>query len=171
MLSELNAEGRFNQKANQKYFMNLTIYPVVLLRLSPNSVTSSSLGKPKLPISLRRLGKVYVKLEQGMVTKYRFTAYPFQNVAHCVIQVLATILVFFASLASRDPRDLPDLASKSDFVSVLFKLLGSWDRENDPLWLISCGLSDAELKKAGISKGEKLSVSNIPLNSKFHFTD
>ena len=69
--------------------------------------------------------------------------------------------MFFASLASRDPRDLPDLASKSDFVSVLFKLLGSWDRENDPLWLISCGLSDAELKKAGISKGEKLSVGGI----------
>lgn len=76
-------------------------------------------------------------------------------------KVLDTILVFFASLAARDPRDLPDLASKSDFVPELFRLLGSWGRENDPLWLISCGLSDAELKKVGISKAEKLSVSYV----------
>ena len=64
--------------------MSLTIYPIAPLRLSPNSVTSSSLGKPKLPIFLRKLGKVYVKLEQGMVTKYKFTAYPFPNATHLV---------------------------------------------------------------------------------------
>ncbi|CAL1709185.1 unnamed protein product [Somion occarium] len=76
-------------------------------------------------------------------------------------KVLDTILVFFAALAARDPRDLVDLASKSDFISVLFEQLGALDRDNDPLWLISCGMSDAELKRAGISKAEKTSLTAL----------
>ncbi|KAI0076532.1 hypothetical protein K474DRAFT_1597837 [Panus rudis PR-1116 ss-1] len=76
-------------------------------------------------------------------------------------KVLDTILAFYAALVSRDPRDLPELASKSGFTAVLFKLLGSLDRTNDPLWLISSQQSDSELKRSGVSKLEKNMLQNI----------
>ncbi|EMD31914.1 hypothetical protein CERSUDRAFT_119234 [Gelatoporia subvermispora B] len=76
-------------------------------------------------------------------------------------KVLDTILIVFAALVARDPRDLADLASKSDFSTVLFRMLGSLERRTDPLWAISCDLSDAELRKIGISKAEKAQFINI----------
>ncbi|KAH9922543.1 hypothetical protein B0H21DRAFT_701490 [Amylocystis lapponica] len=76
-------------------------------------------------------------------------------------KVLDAILIFFAALVARDPRDLADLASKSDFASVLYHMLAVFERENDPLWLISSGLSDAELRKTGISKADKTSLVSL----------
>ena len=72
--------------------------------------------------------------------------------------MLDAILALFAALVSKDPLDLSDLASKSDFVTTMFRLLKTLDRDNDPLWLISCGMNDIELKRAGLSKSEKISV-------------
>lgn len=64
------------------------------------------------------------------------------------------------ALVARDPSDLADLAADAaGFVPVLYSLLGTLDRENDPLWLISCNQSDAALRLAGISKNEKSLVS------------
>ncbi|GBE87659.1 predicted protein [Sparassis crispa] len=74
-------------------------------------------------------------------------------------KVLDTTLIFYAALVAQDSRDLQDIASKSDFASALYRMLAILERENDPLWLISCGLSDAELRKAGISKAEKTSLA------------
>ncbi|KAI0937575.1 hypothetical protein AcV7_003573 [Taiwanofungus camphoratus] len=76
-------------------------------------------------------------------------------------KVLDTVLVFFAALVARDPRDLTDLATRSDFASNLYHMLASLERENDPLWLISCTLSDAELRRAGIPKVEKTLLTNL----------
>lgn len=76
-----------------------------------------------------------------------------------LLQVLDTILVFFSALVSKDSLDLSELASKSDFLSVMYRLLRNLDRENDPLWLISCGLNDVELKRSGVAKSEKTLVS------------
>ncbi|THH32549.1 hypothetical protein EUX98_g1637 [Antrodiella citrinella] len=76
-------------------------------------------------------------------------------------KVLDTILVFFISLVARDPRDLPEVMLKPDFNSVLFGLLASLDKINDPLWLLSCGLSDVELRHAGIAKTDKTLLHGI----------
>ena len=73
-------------------------------------------------------------------------------------QVLDTILAFYAALVSRDPRDLTDLTERSDFLSALYSMLDGLQRANDPLWLISCGLSDPELRKAGIQRADKTLV-------------
>ena len=43
----------------------------------------------------------------------------------------------------------------------MYRLLDVLDRDSDPLWLISCGVGDAELKRSGLSKVEKTSVSRI----------
>lgn len=73
-------------------------------------------------------------------------------------QALDTILAFYAALVSRDPRDLTDLAERSDFLYALYSMLDGLQRPNDPLWLISCGLSDPELRKAGIQRMDKTLV-------------
>ena len=79
-------------------------------------------------------------------------------------KVLNTALVLFAALVAKNPSDLADLAERThaagavDFVESLFGLL---DYEKDPLWLISAGLNDTELRQAGIAKGDKASVSFI----------
>lgn len=70
-----------------------------------------------------------------------------------------TILALYAALVSRDPRDLTDLAERSDFVPALYSMLDGLQRANDPLWLVSCGLSEAELRKAGIQRVDKTLVS------------
>ncbi|KAH9924173.1 wings apart-like protein regulation of heterochromatin-domain-containing protein [Fomitopsis serialis] len=70
-------------------------------------------------------------------------------------KVMDTILAFYAALVSRDTRDLTDLAGRSDFVSALYNMLDGLERSNDPLWLISCSLSDAELRRAGIQRVDK----------------
>lgn len=83
-------------------------------------------------------------------------------------KVLNAILVLFAALVAKDPIDLADLAQRptskyNDFTRVLFALLEQLDLSNDPLWLTSAGLSDAELKQAGFAKIDVTTVS--PLTS------
>lgn len=75
------------------------------------------------------------------------------------MQVLDVVLLFFAALVAREPRDLSELYEKPDFIDVLLNFLGSLDKSNDPLWLISCGLGDVELKRAGVTKADKILVS------------
>jgi hypothetical protein len=69
--------------------------------------------------------------------------------------VLDSALVVFAALVTRDLRDLVDLANRTDLVPVLFKILSSLERKSDPLSLINSGLSDVELRKAGLARTEK----------------
>ncbi|KAI0635244.1 hypothetical protein C8Q77DRAFT_1054507 [Trametes polyzona] len=76
-------------------------------------------------------------------------------------KVLDSILVCYAALVARDPTDILDLASKSDFASTLHRILMALDRSNDPLWLISSNAGNAELKAAGISKAENTLLSNL----------
>ncbi|KAI0372028.1 hypothetical protein BV20DRAFT_1034890 [Pilatotrama ljubarskyi] len=76
-------------------------------------------------------------------------------------KILDSILVFYAALVARDPTDLLDLASKSDFASTLHRILTSLERSNDPLWLISSNAGSAELKAAGISKAEVTLLGNL----------
>ena len=75
-----------------------------------------------------------------------------------VAQVLDTVLAFYAALVSRDPRDLTDLAERSDLLSASYSMFDGLQRANDPLWLISCGLSDPELRKVGIQRVDKTLV-------------
>lgn len=91
--------------------------------------------------------------------------------------MLNTILAFFAALVAKDVTDLADLASssssprvqshstseletrpKNDLVTVLYGMLAELSYENDPLWLVSAGLNDSELKRAGVGKGDKVVV-------------
>lgn len=76
-------------------------------------------------------------------------------------KVLDSTIVSFAALVSRDAGDLVELATKSDLVSVLYSSLATLDCSNDPLWLISCSLTDSELKKAGVSKLEKTLLADL----------
>lgn len=71
------------------------------------------------------------------------------------VKVLDTALLVFVSLVTREVRDLVDLANRSNCVPVLFKMLGLLSLKNDTLALINTGLSDIELKKAGIARTEK----------------
>ena len=54
--------------------------------------------------------------------------------------------------------DLSELTAKPDFADKLFGQLNSLEHGNDPLWLISASISDAELKRVGITKVEKSMV-------------
>ncbi|KAH8083331.1 hypothetical protein BXZ70DRAFT_900832 [Cristinia sonorae] len=76
-------------------------------------------------------------------------------------KVLDTVLVLLAALVARDPRDLPELLLKSDFTSTLFQMLSTLNKSNDPLWLLSCGLSDTELKQLGVAKVDKTLLSGL----------
>lgn len=69
------------------------------------------------------------------------------------------MLLFFAALVAREPRDLSELYERPGFMDVLLNFLGSLDKSNDSLWLISCGLGDVELKRAGVTKADKVLVS------------
>ncbi|KAI0777752.1 hypothetical protein BD413DRAFT_467628 [Trametes elegans] len=76
-------------------------------------------------------------------------------------KLLDTTLLFYAALVARDPTDLLDLASKSDFASTLHRTLTSLERSNDPLWLVSTNAGVGEMKAAGISKAEVTLLSNV----------
>ncbi|KAA1473034.1 hypothetical protein DENSPDRAFT_839449 [Dentipellis sp. KUC8613] len=76
-------------------------------------------------------------------------------------KVLDAILVLFVALAAQTPRDLLELAQKPDFTSVLCSVLSSVPRGKDPLEIVASGASDAELKKAGIGKPEKLTLNSL----------
>ncbi|KAI0711190.1 hypothetical protein C8T65DRAFT_708168 [Cerioporus squamosus] len=69
-------------------------------------------------------------------------------------KVLDSILAFYAALVARDPTDLLDLASKSDFATTLHRMLATLEHSNDPLWLVSTSAGTGELRAAGISKAE-----------------
>lgn len=92
-----------------------------------------------------------------------------------VDKTLATILAFFAALAARDPASLSELAQRpasapsdddpiahTDFVETLVALLNTVaDREKDGLALVTANASDAELKRAGIGRTERVLVSSV----------
>lgn len=78
-------------------------------------------------------------------------------------KIVSVLLVFFAAISSTDPATLSELTHKldshgrSEFLETLTDLLGSalTEREKDGLALVSAGLGDVELKKAGIARAEK----------------
>ncbi|KZT10474.1 uncharacterized protein LAESUDRAFT_644492 [Laetiporus sulphureus 93-53] len=76
-------------------------------------------------------------------------------------KILDCILVFFVALVSRDPRDIEDLATRTDFLPLLYKMLSSLERKNDPLWFTSSLLNDAVLKQAGITRVEKTLLTSL----------
>ncbi|KAJ3558253.1 hypothetical protein NM688_g1032 [Phlebia brevispora] len=83
-------------------------------------------------------------------------------------KVLNTIFTFFSALVAKDESDLAALAlslqtpeshsTSNELVTVLCGMLAKLTCDNDPLWLTSAGLDDAEMKKAGIGKGDKAAV-------------
>ncbi|KAF7973917.1 hypothetical protein HWV62_13968 [Athelia sp. TMB] len=88
-------------------------------------------------------------------------------------KILASILSFFVALMARDSSSLQELANNSkgldgDIVETLLCLLHSTsgtglsisEREKDPLAIIGAGVSDAELRKFGVARTEKASISN-----------
>jgi hypothetical protein len=81
-------------------------------------------------------------------------------------KVLDAILVLFAALALQTSHEVTELIQKADFVPVLWDVLATLSGA-DPLELLGNGASDGELKKAGIGKAEKPTVSAIPYSSSF----
>lgn len=81
------------------------------------------------------------------------------------------MLAFFAALIAEDSASLVELAQAEntqgedidggDFVGTLVELLGSsfGSRAKDVLGLVGAGVSDVELKKAGVARTEKVLVS------------
>ncbi len=80
------------------------------------------------------------------------------TISDLIPQVLDSILVFFAALVSRDPVDVTDLATRLDFRPTLLRLLAHLTHENDPLWLVSCGLQPPALRAAGIARNDVAQV-------------
>ena len=70
-------------------------------------------------------------------------------------RVLDSVLILFCALVAQTPDDLQGLAQQDDFVPSLCHLLQSTARGKDPLELVSRGVTDAELKNAGILKSEE----------------
>jgi len=52
-------------------------------------------------------------------------------------RVLDAILVLFAALVAQSPRDLQDMAHRTDLVSVLCSVLSSVEKGKDPVQLVS----------------------------------
>jgi hypothetical protein len=87
--------------------------------------------------------------------------------------------VFFAAIVAGDSNSLVELAQAQrsggdasegtdggeDFVGTLVGLLGNGigEREKDVLGLVGAGVSDAELKRAGVGRTEKPLVSRTSL--------
>jgi hypothetical protein len=76
-------------------------------------------------------------------------------------KVLDAILVLFAALVAQSPHETIELTQKEGFVPVLWGILTTLSRV-DSLELVGSGANEVELKKAGIGKAEKLTVSLIP---------
>ena len=74
--------------------------------------------------------------------------------------------MLFAALVSQSPREITELTQKADFVPVLWDILATLNGV-DSLELVGSGANEGGLKKAGIGKAEKLTVSlfssTIPL--------
>lgn len=75
-------------------------------------------------------------------------------------KVLDAILVLFAALAFQTSHEVTELTQKADFVPVLWNVLATLSGA-DSLELLGNGANDGELKKVGIGKSEKLTVSDI----------
>ena len=73
-------------------------------------------------------------------------------------RVLGTALDTFVLLASRDPRDLVDLANRGNLVPALFDRLATMARKNDPLCILNGAENDTELKRRGFGRTDKLPV-------------
>ncbi|KAI0694225.1 hypothetical protein BC835DRAFT_1274905 [Cytidiella melzeri] len=69
-------------------------------------------------------------------------------------KILDTTLVLFAALVSRDPVDATDLATRTDFIPTLVTKMSFLTHNNDPLWLLSCGLRAPDMRSAGISRSD-----------------
>jgi hypothetical protein len=82
-------------------------------------------------------------------------------------KVLDAILVLFAALVVQSSHDVTELTRKADFVPVLWDILDTLSG-SDSLELVGSGVDDGELKKAGIGKAEKLTVS-LNLGFPSHF--
>lgn len=83
-------------------------------------------------------------------------------------KVLDAILVLFAALVVQSSsHDVTELTRKADFVPVLWDILVTLTG-SDSLELVGSGVDDSELKKAGIGKAEKLTVS-LNLGFPSHF--
>lgn len=90
-------------------------------------------------------------------------------------KILSSILAFFTALLASDPGSLAELAQRSDddeesndFVGTLVGLLGDsgsgsgagiGERSKDVLGLVAAGVGDAETRKAGVGRTEKMLVS------------
>ena len=81
-------------------------------------------------------------------------------------KVLDAILVLFAALVLQTSHEVDELTQKADFVPVLWDVLATLSGA-DSLELLGNGANDGELKRAGIGKAEKLTVSAIPHKCSF----
>ena len=83
-------------------------------------------------------------------------------------KVLDAILVLFAALVFQTSHEATELIQKADFVPVLWSVLATLSGA-DSLELLGNGANDGELKKAGIGKAEKYTVSATPHKCSFSF--
>jgi hypothetical protein len=79
---------------------------------------------------------------------------------------LDAILVLFAALVSQSPHEVTELTQKADFVPVLWDILATLNGA-DSLELLESGANEGELKKVGIGKAEKLTVSMSPTTTPY----
>ncbi len=75
-------------------------------------------------------------------------------------KVLDAILVLFAALVAQSPHEMIELTQKEEFIPVLWDVLTMLSKV-DSFELVGSGVNEVELKKAGIGKAEKLSVSLV----------
>jgi hypothetical protein len=75
-------------------------------------------------------------------------------------KVLDAILVLFAALVAQSPHEMIELTQKEEFIPVLWDMLTMLSKV-DSFELVGSGVNEVELKKAGIGKAEKLSVSLV----------
>ena len=75
-------------------------------------------------------------------------------------KVLDAILILFTALVVQSSLEVTELTQKADFVPVLWDMLVTLSG-TDSLELVGIGVDDGDLKKAGIGKAEKLTVSFI----------
>lgn len=89
-------------------------------------------------------------------------------------KILATIMAFFVALIARDPSSLLELVHRggdgdvdTGIIETLLGLLNSsfgagigiGERERDILGFVTAGISDAELRRLGVTRIEKALVS------------
>jgi hypothetical protein len=73
-------------------------------------------------------------------------------------QILDILLILFCTLLAREPEDLIDLAQRTDLSKRMFMLLRKLDKNKDIMLMLSSGVSDAELKRAGVLRTERSPV-------------